>query len=655
MPKSFGNKSFITPPTAVKLLGDAGDLADLQEATAHMTVMNRMTSGLQQATRRVVLSSGATATLRRAFGHETITLDRSSIFTPEEACIPYMESGRQRWETGTIDISDDLLGICNGPCPGRPLNDGDPSAALAVAGAATLRELSPPSGFTGKLHFMVQALYGSKRTDMQYTGNGEIMVADVLLGHSWEQSTILYTDANGAYWLLQLGGMETATIQKWAPCSEMFDASTPVSEAYRLSLCRPFRGEVALSCTGTQTGIGEPIANGWHSPQAGNEGRIVLNNLIVEDETLYNQTRLCSFALNDNGSIWDGQQTWDDYVSGRFDIVFDVVIESDLFVLSNEFRIWVPDYYEDRQKPAGLVAGAATLVTDAPIYCAYKGNDDLEVYSYSVFSLVSEDQEDGSESYCSLPFGACSSIVNTITLDIGNGFSILGASSPSNEISFIGAGSWTTVDFDGTHDPPEGSGYTDYSWGTHAEQENGVSVNFSHAQAFIVPFGNHESIHLWNLDKKEGEHNGVITTKTDYESFVSSGTCFKGFHTPGGGTTSYQYMQLRLHEFTRICKRYSRFDLGEIYQELSESEGTADLSGGCGSFVEGIEDEPSLDYYQDEMEDYLSPSSTNAPKIVDRESYHFGHDLAWFTGDKSVEAHDGYDSFVDDGCFVGAS
>ena len=129
MPKSFGNKSFITPPTAVKLLGDAGDLADLQEATAHMTVMNRMTSGLQQATRRVVLSSGATATLRRAFGQETITLDRSSISSTEDACIPYVESGRQWWgpldaDRGYIQISSDITGS-NGPAnPAQAISEG---------------------------------------------------------------------------------------------------------------------------------------------------------------------------------------------------------------------------------------------------------------------------------------------------------------------------------------------------------------------------------------------------------------------------------------------------------------------------------------------------------------------------------------------------
>lgn len=138
MPKSFGNNRFIAPPTRVTADGDAVDLADLQEAMKHMTVMNRFAGGLDQSTRRIRLSNGAIAVVRRAFGHQSVTLERTSSEAPVALhdCPVYMESGRQRYGLtlleddpdayihGNIDISGNWAGGCNGPCPGTPISSG---------------------------------------------------------------------------------------------------------------------------------------------------------------------------------------------------------------------------------------------------------------------------------------------------------------------------------------------------------------------------------------------------------------------------------------------------------------------------------------------------------------------------------------------------
>lgn len=667
------------------------------------------------------------------------TQARILSWPPGRRCVPYMESGRQRWLSGTLDISGDLSG-CNGPCPGTPLANGDPSAALAVQGAATLRELAPPSGFTGKLHLMVQALYGTKRTDMQSAGNGEIMVSDVLFGHSWEQSTILYTDADGVYWLLQLGGMETATIQKWAPCSEAFDASTPINEAYRLSLCKPSGVEVALSCTGTESDIGEPFANGWHATSGGEAGHIVVvESVMVEgDEHEFLKTRLCSFVLSDSGDQQGEGQSWEEYVESRFSVDFSVVYETDLFRIWYLWRIQRPNYQTGLHSTVlrdGTGAGGdiVTDVSDAPIYCIYDASDTLSVVSYS-FSMENLFVEvETNWPFCGAGDGSRAEYTHK---NISGGFSLNGYAPPDTaggqlfreyekrELTNLG-GSGTDCDvglrsddlaatacedgamaewdsFYGAHYPTPcfegGSWVPAAEWGCGTYERTYLEDTKKHysQQILLIPFGHHEAVHLHALEATSCFRSGLFELSTHQPVAVTKLLACDQSGSEGEMTVSWTIPFLatglppdRTRKFgldwNRTVHSYARHDPGTLRQEYEDTLGTVSCDTFPFVFEEGEDEAPdwwkSLEetwftrydnnpqhfwpanvetcvLYENEMSYFYTwyqVSGSGANFIRDLESYHHGHRLAWFTGDKSVEAHDGYADFVDDGCFVGAS
>lgn len=700
------------------------------------------------------------------------TQARILSWPPGRRCVPYMESGRQRWLSGTLDISDDLTG-CNGPCPGTPLANGDPSAALAVQGAATLRELAPPSGFTGKLHLMVQAMYGTKRTDMQSAGDGEIMVSDVLFGHSWEQSTVLYTDESGEYWLLQLGGMETATIQKWVPnkCGLAFDAATIDSEAYRLATLMPSGGEVAIGCTDGRDDIGEPFAYGWHAARQGNAGHVVtVESVMVEgDEHELLRTRLCGFILQDSGAVQEEGQSWEDYVYARFSVAFEVVTETDPFRIWYLWRIQIPNFQSGLNATVlrdGTGAGIdlVTVIEDAPLYCRYDSDDVLSVVTYSFDFETAYTEVDTNWPVSCLGEGTHieythKNIAGGFFLEeyeppdtaAGKAFSSYEGHTGSDETG----GSWSAWlnygldvadyaemaceegavsaydDFIGSlsGNCTPGSEYIpkiQLVTGTRIDSFLYQTKKHYVQQILMIPFGNHEAVHLHALDAtscfRDGFQKTLYNQPTRVTALAARGfgcyefypelvsdepvdwsfdPCF-GCNEPAtkitvewtipsmGSPDPFERQRQFGLTWNRTIHSYARHDHGTLRQEYSGDEGEitcdafpyefdeVDELDGNGKAPEwfrtleetwftrynnippyfGQENASACVLYANDMSEFYTwygLPSNGVGWIQDLESYQHGHRLAWFTGDKSIEAHDGYDEFVEDGCFVGAS
>lgn len=603
MPKSFGNKSFITPPTAVKLLGDAGDLADLQEATAHMTVMNRMTSGLQQATRRVVLSSGATATLRRAFGQETITLDRSSISSTEDACIPYVESGRQWWgpldaDRGYIQISSDITGS-NGPAnPAQAISEGlSPAMAcktpndvsqcnIQVHAKKASRQYMPASKFTGKLCKLIQCVYGSKRTDVS---DGQL--ANVELTATFFRSSVLYTDARGRYWLLQLTGLESATIQAWnSPCYSNSDISEEGREAYHLFSLVPVSPAITLTCTGTEELLEThtPITGGWHATQRGNEGHICLLSIFGDVEG-----GLYKFVLNDSGAVRQPEQSVADYIASRFSVDFSCVISKYFDGLYGWDRILVPDYDHGGMRRAVSVT-PLTAYPDGgidreefPVYCRYRLDDTLDTIQYSASVIDFPDDVPPTGTNACLDY-SCSQSTSYLygRREYTSGFTVASIAPKTYPVRAIkayqqlerevtgSAGDWVYMPYGlgcGVDDPigekftemvNRGCAFIDV-YGKFAATTDtltsGQLINDNYGgQALIIPYFTHESFSVFELDVDTtyfgsggAQYPGAYITGaklvaencTDppYEELVEvEGLISNYFYAPDGETSSWE-------------------------------------------------------------------------------------------------------------------
>lgn len=591
-------------------------------------------------------------------------------------CLDYCETGRQRWENDTIDISSDLTGICNGqPCPADPIQDGDLSLCFAVDDAAQIRRFCPPSAYTGGMRRMIQAILGSKRTDLSYSFGGEISIAGVLFGHSYTNSSILYTDADGAYWVLAINVMAGATLQRWAPCKEVTFATGSVKQAYELALAKPKHDPVALSCTGAIYGAGYSIANGWHATNQGDIGHIVLHGGTYGEDHDYRGSKLCRYELADSAEAQEPGESWEDYIARRFALTFSIIEQAENILEGIAIPVAGPTTSEepeaegklkflDTAAPAGVMY-PEHAATDAPFYCRYTDDDTLDVVRFTQVigearsleapapgcddCLTDGDIAGGQFSHLSFgPVSAFASEDDLGTISLAEGYNYVGSDGDWNGGTWEGlsdheqAISWT----ESRIGPPpftdtcghEGDEHTNYFW-----QTTYFTDSHQKKHIFIVPEGNHESFLILELDIQRKQAN-------------------TGAHNTG--------IDLGIKDWIHYTRRLYYFpDDGEdqLLDEIEHEEGE-DYSGSfdCLVGVVGVQDEltpiDETEIYTDlALGQYLTlpvykwPTTLYVDMISDRESVNLGHRNSWFVPDQSIERHDGYDNIVADGVFTGAS
>lgn len=588
---------------------------------------------------------------------------------PGRRCVPYMESGRQRWLSGTLDISDDLTG-CNGPCPGTPLANGDPSAALAIDGRAQCCAKAPPSSFTGSMPEFIQSVYGSKRDDVAYDWNGRISIAGVTFGHDYTHSSILYLDDSNQYWVLTLDRMQAATIQKWKPCNTSFGFENDNDIAYGLAWLTPDGEAISLECDGVLNAAGQTVHYGWHATKSGTEGHIVLLNGSANNE--YKGPKLCRYELSDSAVAQNDGETWEAYLQRRFLITFSVLEQHNH--TSVAISIVVPTYSSEEEAQGKLIleTGLAPSVSeppqtisDAPLYCRYTADDVLEVVRFSQFI--------GEQNFLELQDYACDDCVTQNDLISGRfsclsfgpvvGFSDeadLGEITLAQGFHYVGSdGDWNGGTWEGLTDreqalafqysrlsgtPPftdlcghEGQDTTNYfkQWTTMSDMRSIEHV-------LILPEGAHEALLIFELE---------TTRKTANTGGPADDTV---------GTTDWVQYVRRLHYFP---------DDGEaqILDTLEHEDGedyevTFDCLGGVVGLQDPLPPIDETDIYIDlDIGQYFAlipfswPDPIYVDSISDRRSFNLGHRNSWLVPDKSIERHDGYDDLVADACFVGKS
>lgn len=161
--------------------------------------------------------------------------------------------------------------------------DSDPAAFCVPEAIRNKKQCQirvPPSLYTGKLRLMVQAIYGSKRSDYAYTtvsGWDVLQIAGVTLGINVPTAG-LYTAPDGSYWLIKIGTDVTAQSLIVAGGYEA-ETADPLSEAYKLSRLVPTGTETTLagsSLTSALSGYDGPLAYGWKFNSTGDEASIVV-------------------------------------------------------------------------------------------------------------------------------------------------------------------------------------------------------------------------------------------------------------------------------------------------------------------------------------------------------------------------------------------
>ena len=595
------------------------------------------------------------------------TQARILSWPPGRRCVPYMESGRQRWLSGTLDISGDLSG-CNGPCPGTPLADGDPSAALAKDGRALCCEKAPPSAFTGSMPKFIESVYGSKRDDVAYDWNGRISIAGVTFGHDYTHSSILYRDADNQYWVLALDRLQAATIQKWKPCNTGFGFENDNDIAYGLAWLTPDGDAISLECDGALQGAGQPVHYGWHATKSGTEGHIVLLNGAFNNE--YKGPKLCKYELSDAAVSRNEGEAWDAYVLRRFSVTFSIIEQHNH--TSIRVAMAVPTYSTEEEAVGKLVqeVGLNPSVADppqeialAPLYCRYTSEDVLEVVRFSQdfseqtipsdLEFACDDCVGNTEpihgNYAGLSFG---------DVDIFSSIDDLGTISLLQGYNYVGSdadwGSGRTWEDLSEHEkdlavlvpvnPPGSSdscGHTAQEYTHYFKHWTSYWEVFWKEHVLIIPEGNHESLLIYEII---GTRKGANT---------------KGPADDTVGSSDWVHYTRRLHYFPDDGAQ-------QLLDELEFEDGTEYGEIDCLLGVQGGPDEltpiDETTVYTDlDVGQYfaLLPFSWPDPIYVDllsdRRSFNMNHRNSWLVPDKSIERHEGYDELVADACFVGKS
>lgn len=412
-------------------------------------------------------------TLKEFIGHRNKTIAAGEVvkvfsngyvdkawlqITTEEVsrCKNYVESGRQRWEDytvspGHIDISSNITGK-NGS-PGSPISSGiskvlscsKPGQALCFGEQFHKKELrysTPPSSFTGKLHLFFQALYGSKRLDISYGDHASASVAGVSFTHEFSRSSILYTDDAEQYWVLQIVGVESATIQLWRPeCRRRVADTTEIGEeAYRLWSLLPAGEAVSIPCTGTESVLEgmngfTPCFNGWHATQKGDVGHIVVHGGVEEPGG--SQSRLYKFELTDTKANRTPTQTLAEYIASRFSVTFTKVEQTLAVITSYVNSVWVPSYLTGRMK-LGNERGTTFVAQDnAPVYCRYRSDDTLDIIRYfSEQGTAPEDEDPEGDISCGMGTDCwCWLSGHGLDQDVGTAGFVIGSIGPVETLS----------------------------------------------------------------------------------------------------------------------------------------------------------------------------------------------------------------------------
>ena len=600
------------------------------------------------------------------------TQARILSWPPGRRCVPYMESGRQRWLSRTLNISGDLSG-CNGPCPGTPLIDGDPSAALAIEGRVLCGMLAPPSSFTGSMPLFLQAAYGSKRDDIQYDWNGRVSIAGVIFGHDYTYSSILYRDAENQYWVLVLDRLQSATIQRWTPCDSRFGFENDNDIAYGLAWLKPQGDPVSLECDGVLNAAGQTVHYGWHATRAGTEGHIVLLNGSANNE--YKGPKLCKYELTDSAVAQNEGETWDEYLLRRFAVTFSVLEQHSH--TSVAISMVVPTYSTEEDATGKLVQETGLnpsvseppqTISDAPLYCRYTAADVLEVVRFSQFI--------GEQRTLDFQDIACDDCVTQSDLYGGRfahlSFDPVTSFSDEADLGEIGMAQGyyyvgSDEDWDGgtwyelteheqkiswrypkpTGNPPpftDGCGHGGQFYTNYFYQWTITSDLHQKKHVLILPEGNHESILIFELiTHRKGANTGAGSGM--YDSV---------------GTKDWVKYTRNLHYFPddgapQILDTIEYED-GEDWEDTFTC--LLGVVGVQGPFTDL--DETDI-YINLDIGQYLAlvpfswPDPIYVDSISDRRSFNLGHRNAWLVPDKSIERHDGYDDLVADACFVGKS
>jgi len=683
--------------------------------------------GLLMGVQKKVLPDGSSI---KVFSNRGI--DKAILEVPEKAkveCKKYVESGRQWWgpldtDRGYIQISTDIEGS-NGPAsPAQAISEGlslalgckTPSNQSAcnteVYAKKVVRKTTPASSFTGKLAKLIQCVYGTKRTDISSIDPASLILAGVELTHTFSRSSILYTDAKKNYWMLQIIGLESASIQAWtSPCNSNIDTVEYGKEAYHLFSLIPKSSVFSILCSGTEELLEthRPMTNGWHATQRGDVGHICL--IGAPTGGLY------KYELSDSGIAKQPGQTDEEYIASRFSITFSNVASEQFTSLAGLDRVLIPYYTEDCLQLGATVTSATNLnhtfvQPSFPIYCRYRLDDTLDVIYYEAVAEAEQADVDhtGIDSCSSL---SCTQAITYGHNGVTSGFTIASISPKTypNKVTKeyiqlereVGGGrGWKYYvyglgcDMDDpildkfTEMVERGCAFIDVgvyiSDTTDTRKEGTLVQDTVGGQALVIPFYAHESFSIFELgiDKTYlqtsfDQYTGAYITEAKF----MSRTCEETINVEGF-VSNYYYADDNPHDEHENTDWNFHYSLKGTYfphvgdvQEIVDFDaaygGTPVTSLSCGDQASGTE-APGSWFFVLYCPDNQNPLCEDAPfynslfslsttiggkyvfpKIAVLESYQFGHTNGYFDEDKEYTIHRGYQEFREECAFTGKS
>lgn len=258
----------------------------------------------------------------------------------------------------------------------------------------------PSSMFSGKLRLMIQAIYGSKRTDVEVLEAagiivpGKLLIGGFTVSAMYQPSYGLFTSADFEYWLVELTSVVKYYPLKLSPIAQQFatilkdhprkteQAFAKKIEAYILATATIDEDNVitggALEVIG-----GSVLYYGWHWKWDGSEADVVVHS---EDNTnhRYNTTRY-KLAITRVAGVFSEELTideegyWWPQASGGLNIFIPEPITNRMVV--------VPQVIEDHTN--GIpIPGQVGVIPLSPIHCFRDMGDELIImrYSYNVSS-----------------------------------------------------------------------------------------------------------------------------------------------------------------------------------------------------------------------------------------------------------------------------
>lgn len=264
----------------------------------------------------------------------------------------------------------------------------------------------PASAFGGKMRLYVQSIYGSKRTDYEYSESsiGTNYFAELAIdGKTYSPylpniSYWIYTTDEYDYFLLTLnGGTVQATemelskpakrLRNWLLNNDPSEEEARKVEGYLLASTS--LGDTVTVATSSDTSPandhGDAAFYGWHFNMAGNEGQVVA--LDQGDDDYYYATHMTMTVSLDTSSKDRDEFYWQDESNWSFSA--SVLEGPTKFVFSLESLMWRYDLLFGGMEKVGYIIDdkPANIDADVPVYVVY----DYEKDEWDVVRWMWED------------------------------------------------------------------------------------------------------------------------------------------------------------------------------------------------------------------------------------------------------------------------